>query len=139
MAKKSTAAILAGLGILAAVYLGRPKVTAIEKEPIPFTVPEPVPQPVPIPFLDLNIAKDYLEDVYGKLFKQSGTVRQLTSESRSKLEREVALFNAKYRTYANTGRKNPSQVGVGWAIQYADKYGFGKLIEYESVPRFEEI
>ena len=74
MAKKSTAAILAGLGILAAVYLGRPKVTAIEKEPIPFTVPEPVPQPVPIPFLDLNIAKDYLEDVYGKLFKQSGTV-----------------------------------------------------------------
>jgi hypothetical protein len=139
LVKKSTIAALAGIGILAAVFLGRPKVVKTVPEPIPFEVPRPVPQPVPIPFLNVDVAKDFLTGVYGNLFRQSGTVQQLTSSSRSALEREVAEFNKKYRTYANTGRRNPSQVGVGWAINYADKYGWSNLIEYETVPQFEKI
>lgn len=89
--------------------------------------------------LSTEFQLNQIEQQFGKLYTQTGTTRQLTADSRAALQKEADEFNRKYRTYANTGRKNPSQVGVGWAIQYADKYGFTPLIQYENVPKFEAL
>lgn len=71
MVNKKTLAAVAGLGILAAIFLGRPKVTAIKREPIPFVVPEPIPVPVSIPFLNIDVAKDFLEQQFGELYTKT--------------------------------------------------------------------
>tara|TARA_R110002020_G_scaffold104646_1_gene244735 strand:+ start:428 stop:856 length:429 start_codon:yes stop_codon:yes gene_type:complete len=140
MVNKKTLALLGGLGILAYAYLSRPRRTStIIKTLEPLPVPIEVPYPEPVPFLDTNAAKDFLVSQYGTLYKQSGTVTNLTSGSKAALQEFVDNFNARFRTYANTGRKNPSQVGIGWAIQQADNYNLRDKIAYESSPTFEAI
>lgn len=102
MVRKTTIAALIGIGILAAVYLGRPKVTKTitRNEPVPFEVPLPVPAPVPIPFLNLDIAKDFLQQHLGPLYTKS--VHQFeTAESR----RAFNVLGTKGNWGANTLRQ----------------------------------
>ena len=119
MVKKSTIAALAGIGILAAVFLGRPKVVKTVQEPIPFEVPRPVPQPVPIPFLNLDIAKDFLESEFGELYTKTKqrveTTRQnpeykarfYGSGSDIRIRQDLERWLKTNRTYETITKYNP--------------------------------
>jgi len=130
MVKKSTLAVLAGVGVLAAIFLNRPKVTAIQREPIPFAVPEPIPQPVPIPFLDVNIAKDFLEQQFGKLYTQTGSTRTLAAET-------IRQASLKWEELKGNFSSRDSKKGVQLFLNYPQKYGITK--EYDTKPIYTPL
>ena len=126
MVQKSTLAILAGIGILAAVFLGRPKVVKTVQEPIPFEVPRPVPQPVPIPFLNLDVAKDFLQSTTGPLFKQTGVKTELDFRSKQILDQ------------LNNAWDKAAFIGGGAINAFQKTVGQGQAT-YTKTPIFERI